>query len=84
MFGYITRLMTDGRTLLFATPEKAILDLLYLYPFYNTAREMEELRLDEYFLHEELNLDLLIDYSLKIKSQALDKRVKLLLSCYAL
>jgi len=84
MFGYITRLMTDGRTLLFATPEKAILDLLYLYPFYNTAREMEELRLDEYFLHEELNLDLLIDYSLTIKSQALDKRVKLLLSCYAL
>lgn len=84
MFGYITRLMTDGRTLLFATPEKAILDLLYLYPFYNTAREMEELRLDEYFLHEELNLDLLIDYSLKIKSQALDKRVKLLLSCYTL
>jgi len=84
MFGYITRLMTDGRTLLFATPEKAILDLLYLYPFYNTAREMEELRLDEYFLHEELNLNLLIDYSLTIKSQALDKRVKLLLSCYAL
>lgn len=83
MFGYISRPIADGRSLLFATPEKAIIDLLYLYPFYNTAREMEELRLDEYFLHEELNVDLFIEYSSRIKSRALDKRVKLLLNSYA-
>jgi predicted transcriptional regulator of viral defense system len=84
MFGYIARPMGDGRTILFATPEKAITDLLYLYPFYNNAREIEELRLDEYFLHEELNSDLLLEYSSRIKSQALDSRVKLLLNNYAL
>jgi predicted transcriptional regulator of viral defense system len=84
MFGYIARPMGDGRTILFATPEKAITDLLYLYPFYNNSREIEELRLDEYFLHEELNSDLLLEYSSRIKSQALDSRVKLLLNNYAL
>ena len=84
MFGYIARPIGDGRTILFATPEKAITDLLYLYPFYNNASEIEELRLDEYFLHEELNSDLLLEYSSRIKSQALDSRVKLLLNSYAL
>lgn len=84
MFGYIARPMADGRTLFYASPEKALIDLLYLYPFYNTAREMEELRLDEYFLHEELNTDLLFEYSSRTGSLALNKRVKLLLSCYEL
>ena len=83
MFGYISRPIADGRSLLFATPEKAIIDLLYLYPFYNTAREMEELRLDEYFMHEELNVDLLIEYSSRINSRALNNRIKLLLKIYA-
>lgn len=84
MFGYITRPLADGRTLLFASPEKAIIDLLYLYPFYNTAREMEELRFDDYFLHEELNVDLLSEYSSRIRSRALDRRVRLFLSSYEL
>ena len=30
-----------------ATPEKAIIDLLYLYPQYSTLDEMHELRFDE-------------------------------------
>jgi hypothetical protein len=34
---------------LFATPEKALLDLLYLNPYYKTEQDMEELRLDEYY-----------------------------------
>lgn len=83
MFGYNPRPMADGRSLLFASPEKAIIDLLYLYPFYNTAREMEELRLDEYFMHEELNVDLLIEYSSRTNSRALNNRIKLLLKSYA-
>lgn len=83
MFGYNPRQMADGRSLLFASPEKAIIDLLYLYPFYNTAREMEELRLDEYFMHEELNVDLLTEYSSRINSRALNNRIKLLLKSYA-
>jgi predicted transcriptional regulator of viral defense system len=82
MFGYLTRKMEDDRSILFATPEKALTDLLYLYPFYDSVREMTELRLDEYFLHEELNRNLLLEYSSRIKNKALDKRIKLLLTSY--
>jgi predicted transcriptional regulator of viral defense system len=42
MFGYEHRPVTGSFILLFALPEKAILDLLYLYPFYNSDQEMEE------------------------------------------
>lgn len=84
MFGYLNRPLSDGHNVLIATPEKALMDLLYLYPFYNTVREMVELRLDDYFLHEELNRDLLLDYSSRIKNKALDKRINLLLTSYAL
>ena len=84
MFGYLTRPISDGHNILFATPEKAILDLLYLYPFYNNPREMTELRFDDYFMSEELNRDLLQEYSSRIKNKALDRRIKLLMTSYAL
>jgi len=84
MFGYISWEMADGHSIFFATPEKALTDLLYLYPFYNSPREMTELRLDDYFLNEELNRDLLLEYSSRIKVKALDKRVKMLLTSYNL
>jgi len=84
MFGYISWETADGHSILFATPEKALTDLLYLYPFYDSVREMAELRLDDYFLHEEMNKDLLIEYSSRIKVKALDKRVKMLLTSFNL
>jgi len=84
MFGYISWETADGHSILFATPEKALTDLLYLYPFYDSVREMAELRLDDYFPHEEMNKDLLIEYSSRIKVKALDKRVKMLLTSYNL
>lgn len=76
--------MADHRTIQFATPEKALLDLLYLYPFYNNEQEMEELRLDEDYMQEDLNKDLLIEYCAKYKCKTLDHRVKLLLNVYNL
>ena len=82
MFGYDLKPMTDNRTIQFATPEKALLDLLYLYPFYNNEQEMEELRLDEAYLQSDLNMELLIAYAEKFKSKALDKRLKLLIKTY--
>ncbi len=84
MFGYLTRPIANGLTVLFADQEKALIDLLYLYPFYNSASEMTELRLDEYFLHEEMKKDQLLEYSSRIKSKALDKRIKLLLTSYGI
>jgi len=55
MFGYVPLPLADGRTTAYVTREKALLDLLYLYPFYDTERELAELRLDGDALHEDLN-----------------------------
>jgi len=82
MFGYDLKSMADNRTIQFATPEKALLDLLYLYPFYDNEQEIRELRLDEDYLHEDLNTELLMEYACKFQSKALDQRLKLLLKTY--
>lgn len=74
----------NGRGLMFATPEKALLDLLYLNPYYKSDQDMKELRLDEDFMQNVFNTSLLDDYLTKIKSKALDKRVKTLLKVYEL
>ncbi len=84
MFGYEHKPVTDSFTLLFALPEKAILDLLYLYPFYNSEQEMEELRLDESFMAEDLKKELLMEYTVRFKSRALESRVKKLFNTYGL
>lgn len=84
LFGYDLKPMSDNRTILFATPEKALLDLLYLYPFYDSEQELKELRLDEDYMHYDLNKDLLRDYCSGFQSRALDHRVKLLFKAYDL
>lgn len=84
IFGYELKTMADNRTIQFATPEKALLDLLYLYPFYNNEQELEELRLEEDYLHVDLNKDLLMDYCAKFQNKALDYRVKLFFKTYDL
>ena len=68
MFGHELKAMADNRTIQFATPEKALLDLLYLYPFYDNEQELEELRLDEDFLNDDVNKDLLMNYCDKFQS----------------
>ena len=82
MFGYELKPMGDNRTIRFATPEKALLDLLYLYPFYDNEQELEELRLDESYLHNDLNRERLKDYCTRFQSKALEYRVKLLYKTY--
>jgi predicted transcriptional regulator of viral defense system len=83
-FGYIAKEFSKSRAFLFATPEKALLDLLYLYPFYNTASELEGLRLDEDFLHKNFKLEFYQEYLEKFQSRALSKRAELLLKVYDL
>lgn len=83
-FGYEIKTMQNGRGLLFATPEKALLDLLYLNPYYKTEQDMEELRLDEVFMQSEFNTERFSDYLSRIGSKALEKRVRLLLKVYEL
>lgn len=84
IFGYDLKPLSDGRTLQMASPEKALLDLLYLYPFYNSDREMEELRLDEDFLQDQLDRKLLEHYTLKCGNKALEVRVQHLIKTYNL
>jgi len=84
MFGYDLKPMDNRRNLLFATPEKAILDLLYLYPFYDNEQEIIELRFDEDFMQDDLNVGCLLEFTAKFRSKALDKRVKILQRVYDL
>jgi len=79
MFGYDVKPIDEGHSFLLAKPEKALIDLLYLYPFYNTKFEIEELRLDMDFIQNDLNKNLLKEYSKQIDCKALEKRVKLII-----
>lgn len=84
MFGYEPKKMADGRAILFANPEKALVDLLYLYPFYKTEQDMLDLRLDEDFMLEDFNKDLFLKYIETVNSTALSKRAETLIITYNL
>jgi len=84
MFAYDLIQQSDDTVVKFAKPEKALLDLLYLYPFYNTHEEMQALRLDEDFLQEDLDIDKMMEFAAQYDNKALTKRMKLLFKAYAL
>lgn len=84
MFGYEQKTFLTKHSLLFATPEKAILDLLYLYPQYNNEQEIIELRFDEEFIQEDLNIERLMEFTEKFNSKKLRGRVNLLLKIHDL
>ena len=80
-FGYEQKPF-GNRTISIATPEKAILDLLYLYPFYNTKSEIENLRFDEEFVRNELNIGKLALCLDKFNNKKLAKRVEIFTDLY--
>lgn len=84
MFGYEPRKMIDERVFLLAIPEKALLDLLYLYPFYDSFEELENLRLDEDFMLNDFNYDKMSSMLDGFKSKALNRRVSKLIKVYGL
>ena len=84
MFGFILKTIPDGRTLQIAEPEKALADLLYLYPEYQTKHDMLDLRLDDEYLGNELKKDLLREYISLFKSRSLEKRANQLFLGYGL
>ena len=71
-------------TFLFAFPEKALIDLLYLYPFYDNEREIRELRLDEDVLHEVIDLKRLELFTKQAGKKVIEKRVKIFRKVYGL
>ena len=84
MFGYIPLSLTDGRATWYATREKALLDMLYLYPFYKTERELADLRLDEDILHDDFDLTEWESLGARFSCKALEKRMQVLRKVYSL
>jgi predicted transcriptional regulator of viral defense system len=84
MFGYFRRPIADGRTTPYATREKALLDLLYLYPFYNTESELLELRLDGDILREKWDRRTWLSMGKRSQCARLEKRMRLFEKVYNL
>ncbi len=86
MFGY--DLMRTERqepfVIRIASPEKALIDLVHLYPEYRTAQDMMDLRLDEDFMRNRIDQNKLSDHIKRIDSPALTKRVELLMEVYGI
>jgi predicted transcriptional regulator of viral defense system len=86
MFGYELK-KAEGQApfvIQIATPEKAIIDLLHLYPEYNEAEDMLDLRLNEDYMESRIDQDKMLDYVQQIHSPALTKRVNRLREAYGL
>ncbi len=83
-FGYEKKKFMKRLTFLFAFPEKALIDLLYLYPFYDNEREIRELRLDEDVLHEVIDLKRLELFTKQAGKKVIEKRVKIFRKVYGL
>jgi predicted transcriptional regulator of viral defense system len=82
IFGYEQKPFLNDRVLLLAQPEKAITDLLYLYPFYNSEKEIEALRLDEDFMTDHFDYARMQDYVSRFNQKQLEKRMNLLIKIY--
>ncbi|GBU25536.1 hypothetical protein R83H12_02186 [Fibrobacteria bacterium R8-3-H12] len=77
MFGY-NAMGKNGFAFFMASPEKAILDLLYLSPSYNSEKEMRNLRLDGYFMQNNLDWKKLIAFAKKFQKQVILEKIALL------
>lgn len=75
MFGYDRKQFLRDRVFLLASPEKALLDLFYLYPFYSSTDDMLHLRMNQELLMELVGGQKLNDYCRRFKSNALHNRV---------
>jgi len=87
-YGYVLDNMdsTGNRTsrkIMVATPQKAILDFFYINSYYNTEKEIENLRLNETELANIINHEF-YQYLGKYQSQALDRRIRKMIKLYDL
>jgi predicted transcriptional regulator of viral defense system len=84
-FGYCLKEMTVNgihRNFLIAEREKAVLDFMYLYDFYNTKQEIEEIRLNEIVLENEVDWKKMGHYLEQFNNKALEKRIRLIQKIY--
>lgn len=72
-----------NRKILIATPQKAILDFFYINSFYNTKKDMEDLRLNETELLKIVN-NHFYEFLARYESKALNQRIRLMTKTYGL
>lgn len=71
MFGFETKPYKEDLYMLMAQPEKALLDLLYLNPYYITQQDFQALRIDEGLLEELISIERLQNYVTKFNNKRL-------------
>lgn len=72
-----------SRKIMVASPQKAILDFFYINSFYSSEKDMEDLRLNDTVLAEIINEEF-FNYLERYKSQALERRIRLMSKTYGL
>jgi predicted transcriptional regulator of viral defense system len=80
-FGYVLKNMTVSgftRSFAIADREKAILDLLYLFPFYKSEEDLAEIRLNTSVLETDINWQRMDEYLGKFNLKILEKKVQLI------
>jgi predicted transcriptional regulator of viral defense system len=87
-FGYVLEDMDasvrkKGRQIMVATPQKAILDFFYINSYYNTEKDIEDLRLNESELVHIINSEFYTNLG-RYQSIALDRRIQTLIKLYGL
>ena len=83
-FGF-GRHTVDGFTFEMAYPEKALLDLFYLYPsLYGTEQGLRNFAIEEQMLYESLDMEKMYDYLERFGSRALGQRVDLFVRMFGL
>ncbi len=83
-FGYRGVEINKNKCFFIAAPEKAIIDLLYLYPEYETEADLMQLRFDENILAEAIDKTRLLMMTQRINNNALSERVNKLIKVYGL
>ena len=83
-FGFDYKPFLKDKTILMASPEKALLDLLYLNAFYISEKDMLDLRLDNDMIKDAINKNKLLEMLNYFENKALERRVDRVLKLYEL
>jgi predicted transcriptional regulator of viral defense system len=78
-----TRQSNNSRKIMVATPQKAILDFFYINDFYDSEKDMEDLRLNDTELVKTINEDF-YRFLVRYESNALERRINLMIKTYGL
>jgi predicted transcriptional regulator of viral defense system len=80
-FGYELKDMSVNgfkRSFMIASREKAILDLLYIFDFYKTEEDINEIRFNEVALEKDINWNRMEEYLNRFEFKILDRKVRLI------